>query len=138
HDAAVRDSEQSVAVARALGPAALSGALLFAAQAHLYAGELDRAAEQLAEAERVGAPVDASKLGSVPTVYGDLAMASGSPQESLNSRLAEGLPPRAAAWPGRANLLGYASLVEGSLVLSGCARAGVIRGAAWVRDADLS
>ena len=83
HDAAVRDSEQSVAVARALGPAALSGALLFAAQAHLYAGELNRAAERLAEAERVGAPVDASKLGSVPTVYGDLAMASGSPQEAL-------------------------------------------------------
>jgi tetratricopeptide (TPR) repeat protein len=82
HDAAVRDSEQSLEVAREIGPAAVSGALLFAAQAHLYAGELDHAAERLAEAERVGAPVDANKLECVETVHGDLAMAYGLPEEA--------------------------------------------------------
>jgi predicted ATPase/class 3 adenylate cyclase len=84
HDAAVRDSEESAAIAAtALGPAALSGALLFAAQAHLFAGDLSRAAEQLAEAERVGAPADASKIRAADTLRGDIAMASGRPGDSL-------------------------------------------------------
>jgi predicted ATPase/class 3 adenylate cyclase len=82
-EAAVRDSEQAAAIAHELGPAALSGALLFAAQAHLYAGDLDRAAERLAEAERIGAPVEASKIRCADTLRGDLAMASGRPQEAL-------------------------------------------------------
>jgi tetratricopeptide (TPR) repeat protein len=83
HIDGVRDSEQSLEVARELGPAAVSGALLFAAQGHLYAGELDRAAERLAEAERIGAPVDANKLRSIETVHGDLAMAYGLPGEAV-------------------------------------------------------
>jgi predicted ATPase len=83
HDASVRDTEQSAAVAREVGPAAVSGALLFEAEARLYAGELDIAAERLAEAERIGAPVDASKLWCIETAYGDLAMSSGRPREAL-------------------------------------------------------
>jgi predicted ATPase/class 3 adenylate cyclase len=83
YEAAVRDSEHSAEIASGLGPAALSGALLFAAQAHLYAGELDRAAEQLAEAERIGAPVEASKIRCADSARGDLAMASGRPHEAL-------------------------------------------------------
>ena len=82
-EASVRDAAQAVAVAREVGPAAVSGTLLFEAQAHLYAGELGLAAERLEEAERIGAPVDASKLWNVETVYGDVAMSSGRPQEAL-------------------------------------------------------
>jgi tetratricopeptide (TPR) repeat protein len=83
YEAAVLDSEHSAEIARGLGPAALSGALLFVAQAHLYAGDLDRAAEQLAEAERIGAPAEASKIRCADTARGDLAMASGRPHEAL-------------------------------------------------------
>jgi len=83
HAAAVRDSAQSAAIATELGPAALSGALLACAQAYLYAREPVRAAERLAEAERVGAPVDAKALWHVETVHGDLAMASGHPEDAL-------------------------------------------------------
>jgi tetratricopeptide (TPR) repeat protein len=83
HEAAVRDGEKSAAIASGLEPAALSGALLFAAQAHLFAGELDRASERLAEAERIGAPADASKIRCADTLRGDLAMKAGRPWEAL-------------------------------------------------------
>lgn len=83
HEAGVRDSERAAAVARGLGPAALSGSLLFEAQAHLLAGNRHRAAEQLAEGERIGAPVDANLLWSAETMHGDLAMASGRPRDAL-------------------------------------------------------
>jgi predicted ATPase/class 3 adenylate cyclase len=84
HEAGVRDSEDATAIVRGLGPAAVSGAALFEAQANLFAGELDRAAERLAEAESIGAPVDASKIWSAATVRGDLAMATGHPREALD------------------------------------------------------
>jgi tetratricopeptide (TPR) repeat protein len=83
HEASVRDNERATALARGVGPAALSGALMFLAQSHLFAGELDQAAERLAESERIGAPVDASKLACVETLHGDLAMALGQPHQAL-------------------------------------------------------
>ncbi|HEX3510848.1 MAG TPA: AAA family ATPase [Solirubrobacteraceae bacterium] len=83
HEAAVHDGEESVAVARTLGPAALSGALLLAAQAHLFEGDLGGAAERLAEAERIGAPADASKIRAADTLRGDLAIAADRPADAL-------------------------------------------------------
>ena len=84
HEAAVRDAEELVVTASGLGPAALSGALLLSAQAHLFAGDLDCAAQQLAEAERIGAPADASAIRAAATLHGDLAMAWGRPRDALD------------------------------------------------------
>lgn len=111
HEAAVRDSEESAAIATALGPAALSGALLFAAQAHLVAGDLGRAAEQLAEAERVGAPADASKLRAADTLHGDIALASGRPRDSLEhyAKSLEGAQSRQEQLQVLFDLLGVAT-----------------------------
>ena len=83
HDASVPDSEQATALARELGPAALSGALVYEAQARMFAGQLDLAAEQIAESERIGAVVDAKALWHRDTMMGDLAMLSGRPREAL-------------------------------------------------------
>ena len=82
-DAAVRDCEQVTELARGQGPAALAGALLYEAQARMCAGDIDRAAEQIAEAAQIGATVDAKALWHMDTLLGDLAVASGRPQESL-------------------------------------------------------
>jgi tetratricopeptide (TPR) repeat protein len=80
HEASVLDSEQVTALARELGPAALSGALLYEAQARLFAGQLDRAAEQLAESGRIGATAEAKALWHLDTLSGDLAVLSGRPR----------------------------------------------------------
>jgi hypothetical protein len=81
--AALRDSEQATKIGRDLGPAILCGVLMLESQARQFAGELDRAAELQAEAERVGAPVDAEFLWRRHTVYGDLATLSGRPRDAL-------------------------------------------------------
>jgi predicted ATPase len=83
HEAGVRDSEQATALARGMGPAALSGALLYEAQAHMFAGELDLAAQQLVECGRIGATVDAKALWHLDTLSGDLAVLSGRPREAF-------------------------------------------------------
>jgi predicted ATPase/class 3 adenylate cyclase len=83
HEAGVRDCERAAALARDLGPAALAGALLYEAQARIFAGELERAAEQLLEVERIGEPVDAKALWHLETLRADLAMASGQTQGAL-------------------------------------------------------
>jgi predicted ATPase len=83
HGAGIRDCEHAAALARDLGPAALAGALLYEAQARIFAGELERAAEQLAEVERIGEAVDAKALWHVETLLADLAVASGQTQEAL-------------------------------------------------------
>jgi tetratricopeptide (TPR) repeat protein len=83
HDAGVRDSERAVALARELGPAALAGALLYEAQARIFAGELERASEQLVEVERIGEAVDAKALWHLATLRADLAVASGRTQGAL-------------------------------------------------------
>ncbi len=78
-----RDSAEATAISRSLDPSMLCGALLIEAQATQFAGELDRAVELLAEAERVGEPVDASFLWRRHTVLGDLATLSGRSLEAL-------------------------------------------------------
>lgn len=58
----LRDSEEATGVARQVGPALHSGILVMEAQARMYCGDLDGAATQLAEAERIGAGVDTTRL----------------------------------------------------------------------------
>jgi predicted ATPase len=82
-EAAVRDCEQATALARGLDPAALAGALLYEAQARMCADEIDTATQQLAEAARIGASVDAKALWHLDTLSGDLAVLSGRLQPSL-------------------------------------------------------
>jgi class 3 adenylate cyclase/predicted ATPase len=80
----IRDTERASALARETGDAAvIAYTLLLEAQARIAAGELERAAEQLAEAERAGAAVDAKLLWHKDTIHGDLAMQAGNPQEAL-------------------------------------------------------
>ncbi|MEA2135554.1 MAG: hypothetical protein QOC68_3463 [Solirubrobacteraceae bacterium] len=79
----VREFERCTSIAREIGPAAHAGALIFEGQALTFAGEHERAAEALADAERIGAPVDAKQLGQIDTVYADLAMQRDRPHEAL-------------------------------------------------------
>ena len=83
--AAVPDHEQATALARHLGPAALAGALSYEAQARIFAGEFDRAAEQLEEVRRIGTPADAKAVWHIDTLLADLAARSGRPQAALES-----------------------------------------------------
>jgi predicted ATPase len=83
HPAALRDSEQATSLSRDLAPAMLCGVLMIEAQAHLFAGHFDRSAELMAEAERVGGPVDAEFLWRRHTVHGDSAALSGHPADAL-------------------------------------------------------
>jgi hypothetical protein len=46
----------------------------------MFAGELDRAAEQVVQSGRIGASVDAKALWHLDTLSGDLAVLSGRPQ----------------------------------------------------------
>jgi predicted ATPase/class 3 adenylate cyclase len=80
---ALLDHVQATVVARDLGPAMLSGALVLEAQALMATSALDEAAGRLAEAKRVGAPVEASALRYLDTLEGDLAMAFGRPGDAL-------------------------------------------------------
>ena len=82
-DASIHDLEQATELARALGPAALAGALLYTAQARMVAGDLEQAGNDLSEAVRIGRPVDAKALFHVDTLTGDLAVLSGRPMEAL-------------------------------------------------------
>lgn len=82
-DAGVHYSEQASAFARELGPAAHSHALSFESQAHLFARDVDRARQRLADAERIGTPVEAHWLSLIETHWGDLAIVSGRPEEAL-------------------------------------------------------
>lgn len=81
--AAVPDHEQATALARHLGPAALAGALSYEAQARIFAGEFERAAEQLEQVQRIGTPADAKAIWHIDTLLGDLAAQSGQPQAAL-------------------------------------------------------
>jgi predicted ATPase/class 3 adenylate cyclase len=83
HEESVGDSEQATTLAHELGRAAFAGALVYEAQALMFAGQLERAAERIAESERVGAAVDAKALWHRDTLLGDLAVLSGRPQEAL-------------------------------------------------------
>jgi predicted ATPase/class 3 adenylate cyclase len=137
HEDGVRDGERSAAVARELGPAAIAGALLFLAEAHLFAGDLDRAAEQLAEAERIGAPVDASKLWCVETAHGDLAMASGHPREALE-HYARSLEAAQARKDDLQVLFDLQGIAIGLAVLGDDAEALEVAGLAEAHGVDMS
>jgi tetratricopeptide (TPR) repeat protein len=84
HEEAVRDMERARELARDLEPAMLCAVLQLEAQARRYAGQLDLAADQLAEAECIGGPVDAMMLWRLDTIYGDLAMKVHRPHEALD------------------------------------------------------
>ena len=95
-DAAVRHAERATALARDLGPATLSGAMGFEAQARLFAGQLDEAARLEAESQRIGASVDAVMVRGHDTFLGDLALLSGRPRDALGhyARSLEGAQAR--------------------------------------------
>jgi len=137
HETGVRDSERSTELARGLGPAALSGALMFAAQAHLFAGELDRAAERLAESERVGAPVDANLLWSVETAHGDLAVATGRPHDALE-HYAHSLEAAQARKDGLQVLFDLLGIATAFAVLRDDAAALEVAGLAEAQGVDVS
>jgi hypothetical protein len=79
----VRENEQATACAREAGPVATAYALCLEAQAQIAAGALERGAERLAEAERVGGPPDVKLLWHVDSIHGDLAMKAGRVHEAL-------------------------------------------------------
>jgi predicted ATPase/class 3 adenylate cyclase len=84
-EAAVADSERATAIARGLGPIALSYALAWESQARMDAGQLDVAAQQLEEAKRIAAATNATVLWKLYTLDADLAMLTGRPQEACES-----------------------------------------------------
>jgi tetratricopeptide (TPR) repeat protein len=77
------DSHRAAELARDLGPALYAGMLSLEAQALLFNGETDRGAEMLAEAERIGGPVQLQFLRRQDTSRGDLAMLTGRPRDAL-------------------------------------------------------
>ncbi len=82
-DSSVRYTEHATKLARELGPLEHSRALSFESQARMHAGDLRRAAKQLAEAASIGTPVEAQWLSTIESQWGDLARVSGQPQEAL-------------------------------------------------------
>jgi hypothetical protein len=75
---------QATEVARRADDATLlAGALMFEAQARLIAGQLEAVEPTLAEAERIGLPVQAACLDRRMTIYADLAMSRGHTDEAL-------------------------------------------------------
>ncbi len=83
HELAIRDIERATAFADVLGPTGMCGILMLQAQAHLFAGDRERAAELQAEAERVGEAVDAEFMWRRHTVSADTALFAGRPGEAL-------------------------------------------------------
>jgi tetratricopeptide (TPR) repeat protein len=80
---ALADSHRATELARDLGPALHGGMLCLEAQALLFNDETDLGAEMMAEAERVGAPVQLQFLRRQDTSRGDLAMLTGRPRDAL-------------------------------------------------------
>jgi predicted ATPase/class 3 adenylate cyclase len=82
---AVKDHAEATALARQLhdDPAFLAGALIFEAQALIWARSLDEANARIDEARTVGSPVDAFALYALNTTSGDLAIADGRPGDAL-------------------------------------------------------
>jgi predicted ATPase/class 3 adenylate cyclase len=82
-EAALRDHERATAIGRALGPAFHAGVLAIEAMDRLAVGDLDGAAAQLDEAERIGRPLDVVRLWQCHSFHGEIAMRSGRPEEAL-------------------------------------------------------
>ena len=81
---ALRDSEQATAIAHQVGPALHSGILVMEAQARMTCGDLDGAADQLAQADRTGAEVDTTRLRDRYAYRCALARLRGRPVEALD------------------------------------------------------
>jgi predicted ATPase len=79
----VRDCERATGLAQGLDAAALAGALIYEAQARMFAAEIARPLQQLVEAGEIGAAVDAKALWHVDTLRGDLAVMASRPGDSL-------------------------------------------------------
>jgi predicted ATPase/class 3 adenylate cyclase len=77
---ALTDNERATALARDLGPDALSTTLMFEAQTRLEAGQLDLAAAVADEANQIGAETNFSRH----TFDGDLALLRHRPQEAAH------------------------------------------------------
>ena len=141
HVSAVRDMERARQFAERLEPAAHCALLLLEAQARLFAGQLERAAEQLREARRIGEPVDAIMLARMPTIEGDLEMQSGRPREALGhyARSLEAAQARSDEVQVLFDLLGVAIGCaalgddEDALLVAGLAEAQTSRWAARAR-----
>jgi predicted ATPase len=83
HEQAVACAARTTAIARTIGPAAHGGALVWEAQACAFAGQLERGTDLLAEARRIGGPVDAKQVWHVETVHGDIAAMAGRHPDAL-------------------------------------------------------
>ena len=81
--AALRDHERATAMGRDLGPAFHAGVLAIEAMDRLAVGDLDGAAAQLDEAERIGRPLDVVRLWQCHSFHGEIAMRSGRPEAAL-------------------------------------------------------
>jgi tetratricopeptide (TPR) repeat protein len=128
---ALDDHIEATRLARECEPVRLATSLMMEAQARLVAGELDRVEPLLAEAERVGLPVEAYWLDRRMTIYADLARASGRPRQALECYA------RSLEWAqsarndlqvmfdlrGVASALGAAGEVEAALEANGLAAA---------------
>jgi predicted ATPase len=79
----VEDAARGTALAREAGSGTLAGALLLAAQAHLYDDDFDGARERFAEAERENARAPVQVMASADTFRADLAMRLGRAEEAL-------------------------------------------------------
>ena len=66
-----------------MSPAVRAGTRAMEAQTRMFAGQLDRAAAQLDEAERLGAPDDVARIWFRHTFHGDLAILAGRPADAL-------------------------------------------------------
>jgi tetratricopeptide (TPR) repeat protein len=81
---ALCDSEEPTAIAYQVGPALHSGILVMEAQARMACGDLDAAADQLAQADRTGADVDTTRLRDRYAYHCALARLRGRPVEALD------------------------------------------------------
>jgi predicted ATPase len=79
----IRECARATECAAGVGPVAMGYALGREAQAYLAAGSLDVAAKRIAQAHRVGRPVDLKLLWHNHAIYGDLALKRGQVREAL-------------------------------------------------------
>jgi class 3 adenylate cyclase/predicted ATPase len=82
-EASVRNCSRATELAQDIGPAALACALLYEAQARSCAGQVEQAAEQVEEAARLSATVEAKAGFHLETLRGDLAVMSARLPEAL-------------------------------------------------------
>jgi tetratricopeptide (TPR) repeat protein len=143
-DKAIGDHERFTSLARRLGPAELANALITESQSRMDAGELERGAALLAEAERIGPASDALGIWPAHSIRADLALLSGRPLEAAGhyARSLEIAQQRRDELQVRLDLVGIADALAASgrdadaLEVAGIAEAhsdelGIDRGTEW-------